>query len=89
MGARHASKTWLARLIVGSSWLKLQGMLDLANRGIKKVHHRHRSITESLVGIHEDGHMPHKLRHGTNIGCSIKGSTQVATKRMIKGLHES
>ena len=39
--------------------------------------HGHISKTEGLVDTHEDGDMPHELRHETNTECLIKDSTQV------------
>ena len=65
------AKTWLAQLVVGGAWLKQQGMLDLADYGIKRVHHGYNVMTEGLVNIHEKGDMSYRLRHGMNTECSI------------------
>ena len=42
-----------------------------------------------LVDIHEDGDMSDRVKHETNNGYSMKDSTQVASKGMEKGVHES
>ena len=56
------------------------------NYGMKRVH-GHSSMIEGLDYIHEDGDMPYRPRHGTNIECSIECSTQVVAKGRTKGLH--